>query len=115
MQKIKVNDEVIVIAGRDVGRRGRVLRVLNDKKNPKRGLKLVVEGINMLTKHIKPNPQKDEEGRIGQVEGTIHISNVALYNPMTHKGDRVGIKTLEDGRRVRYFKSNGEMVDVLEN
>jgi large subunit ribosomal protein L24 len=115
MRKIRIGDEIIVIAGRDVGRRGKVLKISADKKNPKRGLKAVVEGVNMLTKHIRPNPQKDEEGRIGQIEGSIHISNIALYNPITHKADRVGIKTLEDGRKVRYFKSNGEIVDVLEN
>ncbi len=115
MRKFRTGDEIIVIAGRDKGRRGKVLKIMKDKKNPKRGYKAVVEGINMLTKHMKPNPNANEEGRIAKIEGTIHISNIALYNPVSHKADRVGIKSLEDGRRVRYFKSNGEIVDVLES
>lgn len=115
MHKIRTGDEVIVIAGRDKGRRGKLLKILDDKKNPKRGQRVIVEGLNMLTKHIKPNAQREQDGRIGKVEGALHVSNVALYNPITHKADRVGIKALEDGRKVRYFKSNGEIIDVLES
>jgi len=104
MRKIKKNDDVIVIAGKDKGNRGNVLSVMGDY--------LLVNGINKIKKHQKPNPVKGESGGIIQKEAKIHISNVALYNAATEKGDRVGIKTLEDGRRVRVFKSNGEVVDA---
>ena len=104
MRKIKKNDDVIVIAGKDKGNRGSVLRVLGDY--------LMVGGINKVKKHQKPNPVKGVAGGIVEKEAPIHISNVALYNAATNKGDRVGIKTLEDGRRVRVFKSNGEVVDA---
>lgn len=104
MRKIKKNDDVIVIAGKDKGNRGNVLRVLGDY--------LLVSGINKVKKHQKPNPVKGLSGGIVEKELPIHASNVAIYNTAAGKGDRVGIKTLEDGRRVRVFKSSGEMIDA---
>lgn len=104
MQKIRKGDQVIVLAGKDKGRRGTVLRVLDDS--------VVVEGVNRVKRAVKPNPIKGTTGGFMDKDMPIHISNVALFNAATGKGDRVGIKTLEDGRRVRYFKSNGEVVDV---
>ncbi len=104
MRKIKKGDQVIVLTGKDKGRRGTVLRVLEDR--------VVVEGVNRVKRAVKPNPLKGTTGGFMDKDMPIHISNVALYNAATGKGDRVGIKTLEDGRRVRYFKSNGEVVDV---
>jgi large subunit ribosomal protein L24 len=105
MRKIKTGDEIVVITGKDTGRRGTVLRVFNDER-------VLVEGINMVKKHQKPNPQAGMQGGIIDKEMPIEQSNVMLYNPQTKKGDRVGIKFLEDGRKVRYFKSNNEVVDV---
>ncbi|MEX0731711.1 MAG: 50S ribosomal protein L24 [Aquisalimonadaceae bacterium] len=105
MQKIKKGDDVIVIAGKDKGRRGTVIRVLRDDN------RVVVENVNMVKKHVKANPQRGESGGIQEREASLHISNIALYNPATGKGDRVGIKALEDGRRARFFKSNNELVD----
>jgi large subunit ribosomal protein L24 len=108
MSRIKKGDEVVVIAGRDKGRRGVVLRVQPDDK-------VVVEGINVARKHQRPNPTAGVTGGIIQKEMPVHTSNVMLYNPITKKGDRVGIRYLEQGdskRKVRYFKSNGEVVDV---
>ncbi|RMG58009.1 MAG: 50S ribosomal protein L24 [Gammaproteobacteria bacterium] len=105
MKKIRKGDDVIVTTGKDKGRRGQVVKVLpNDK--------VVVQGINMVKKHQKPNPQLGVAGGIIEKEMPIHVSNVMLYNPATGKGDRVGIKVLEDNRKVRYFKSNGEVVDA---
>ena len=104
MRKIKKNDDVIVIAGKDKGNRGNVLSVLGDY--------LLIAGINKVKKHQKPNPVKGMAGGIVEKEAKIHISNVALYNAAANKGDRVGIKTLEDGRKVRVFKSSGEMIDA---
>jgi large subunit ribosomal protein L24 len=104
MRKIKKNDDVIVIAGKDKGNRGNVLQVLGDH--------LLVGGINKVKKHQKPNPTKGLTGGIVEKESPIHISNVAIYNAAASKGDRVGIKTLEDGRKVRVFKSSGEMIDA---
>jgi len=105
MRKIKKGDEVIVIAGKDKGSRGTVSRIAaNDR--------ILVEGVNMVKKHQKPNPMSGQPGGIIEKEATLHISNVALYNHATGKADRVGIKALEDGRKVRYYKSNGETVDV---
>jgi len=103
--KIKKGDEVIVIAGKDKDKRGTVLRMVG-------GDRVVVENINMAKKHSKPNPNKGDPGGILSKEMSIHISNVALYNPATGKGDRVGFKKLEDGRKVRVFKSNDEVVDI---
>jgi large subunit ribosomal protein L24 len=105
MQKIKKGDDVIVLAGRDKGKRGTVLRREGDDH-------ALVEGINKVKKHQRPNPMKNETGGIVEKEMPIHISNIALFNPQTQKADRVGVKTLEDGRKVRVFKSNGEMVDA---
>ncbi|MCS6786515.1 MAG: 50S ribosomal protein L24 [Thiobacillaceae bacterium] len=104
MKKIKKGDQVIVLTGKDKGRRGTVLRVLDDR--------VVVEGVNRVKRAVKPNPLKGTPGGFIDKDMPIHISNVALYNPATGRGDRVGIRTLEDGRKVRYFKSNGEVVDV---
>ena len=103
MQKIKKGDEVIVIAGRDKGKRGTVLRRASADS-------LVVEGVNIAKKHQRPNPMQGAPGGIVDKTMPINLSNVMLYNPATGKGDRVGIKTLEDGKRVRVFKSNGEIV-----
>lgn len=105
MRKIRKGDQVIAIAGKDKGRRGTVLRVTE-------GSTVVVEGINRVRKHVKPNPVKGEQGGILDREMPIHVSNVALFNPATQKADRVGIRVLEDGRRVRFYKSNGEVVDA---
>ncbi|HEX7044890.1 MAG TPA: 50S ribosomal protein L24 [Burkholderiales bacterium] len=105
MQKIRKGDQVIVLAGRDKGKRGAVIRVLPDDR-------VLVEGVNMVKRHTRPNPQRNVTGGIIDKEAPIHISNVALYNPNTGKGERVGFRTLEDGRKVRYFKKSGEVVDV---
>ena len=104
MNRIRKGDEVIVIAGRSKGLRGHVLRV--------DGEKLLVENVNMVKKHQKPNPAMNQGGGIVEKEAPIHNSNVMLFNPATGKGDRVYYKTLEDGRKVRIFKSNGEAVDI---
>ncbi len=104
MRKIRKGDEVIVTTGKDKGKRGTVLRVLEQA--------LVVEGVNRVRKAVKPNPMRGTTGGFMDKDMPIDISNVALFNPATGKGDRVGIKTLEDGRMVRFFKSNGEVVDA---
>jgi large subunit ribosomal protein L24 len=105
MNKIRRGDNVVVIAGKDKGKRGTVLVRVDDER-------LVVEGINRVKKHTKPNPMKGQPGGIVEKEMSIHVSNVALFNPASQKADRVGVKTLEDGRKVRVFKSNGEVVDA---
>jgi large subunit ribosomal protein L24 len=104
MRKIKKNDDVIVLAGKDKGNRGNVLSVHGDR--------LVVSGINKVKKHQKPNPVKGDTGGIVEMEMPIHVSNVAIYNAAAKKADRVGIKTLGDGRKVRIFKSSGEAIDA---
>ena len=104
MRKIKKNDDGIVIAGKDKGDRGKVLRVLGDR--------LLVSGVNMVKKHQKPNPVKGLTGGVVAIEMSIHASNVAIYNVMSKKADRVGVKTLEDGRKVRVFKSSGDVIGV---
>ncbi len=104
MKRIKKGDQVIVITGKDKGRQGTVLNVADDS--------VLVEAINMAKKHTKANPMAGIEGGIVDMAMPLNISNVMLFNPMTNKGDRIGFKTLEDGRKVRYFKSNGEVVDV---
>jgi large subunit ribosomal protein L24 len=104
MRKIRKNDDVIVIAGKDKGSRGSVLSVLDDR--------LLVSGVNKVKKHQKPNPVKGEAGGIVEMEKSIHASNVAIYNATSKKADRVGIKTLGDGRKVRIFKSSGEVIDA---
>lgn len=105
MQRVKKGDNVIVIAGRSKGQTGQVLKVLSDGR-------LLVDGVNIVKKHVKPNPQIDEKGGIQSKEAPIHASNVMLYNSATGKGERVGFKVLEDGKKVRVFKSNGETVDA---
>jgi len=103
MEKIRKGDEVVVITGKDKGRRGTVLRRVDDER-------IVVEGVNRAKKHVRPNPVKGIAGGIVDKDMPIHLSNVALFNPATKKADRVGIKLLDDGRKVRVFKSNGELV-----
>lgn len=105
MNKIKKGDEVIVLAGKDKGKRGTVLKVLTNGK-------ALVNDVNIVKKHVRANPQSGETGGIVEREAAIQLSNIGLYNPTTGKADRVGFKTLEDGRKVRYFKSNGETVDL---
>jgi large subunit ribosomal protein L24 len=105
MKKIRKGDTVILIAGRDKGRKGAVVEVLADDR-------VRVEGLNMSKKHQRPNPQMNVPGGIIEREAPVHISNVMLLNPATQKGDRVGFKSLADGRKVRIFKSNQEMVDA---
>jgi len=103
MNKIRKGDEVVVITGKDKGKRGTVLNVLAEDK-------LVVEGVNIAKKHQKPNPMKGEAGGIVDKTMPIHVSNVAIFNPASQKADRVGFKVLDDGKKVRVFKSNGEVV-----
>ena len=105
MRRIRKGDDVTVVAGRDRGKRGTVLRIVDAEH-------VVVEGTNKVKKHQRPNPMKGVTGGIIEKEMPLHVSNVALYNPATKKADRVGIRVLGDGRRARYFKSNGEVVDV---
>ena len=105
MQKIRKGDDVIVTTGKDKGKRGTVLRRVDDEH-------VVVEGVNRAKKHVKPNPIKGVAGGIVDKDMPIHLSNVALFNPATKKADRVGFKMLEDGRKVRVFKSNGELVNA---
>lgn len=106
MKKIKKGDEIVVLTGKDKGKRGNVLRVLPDAD------KVLVENINVVKKHQKGNPQMGTPGGIVDKEMPIHVSNVSLVNPATGKADRVGFKLLDDGRKVRCFKSNGEVVDA---
>lgn len=105
MQRIKKGDEVVVISGRDKGKRGTVLRKVDAEY-------VVVEGVNRVKKHLRPNPMKNVTGGIVDKDMPIHVSNIALYNPATQKADRIGFKSLEGGRKVRVFKSNGEQVDA---
>lgn len=105
MSKIKRNDEVVVIAGRDKGKRGKVLRVLGDGR-------LLVSGVQLIKKHQKPNPQLGVSGGIVEKESPIQCSNVAIFNATTRKADRIGCKILETGKKIRVFKSSGEAVDV---
>lgn len=105
MNKIRQNDEVVVIAGRDRGKRGKVLRVLE-------GDRCLVSGVQMVKKHLKPNPMRGVQGGIVEKEAAIAISNVAILNPQTDKADRVGFRVLEDGKKVRFFKSSGEVIDA---
>ena len=105
MQRIRKGDEVVVISGRDKGKRGTVLRRVDAEH-------VVVEGINRVKKHQRPNPMKGQTGGVVDKDMPIHISNVALFNPATQKADRVAFKLLSDGRKVRVFRSNGEQVDV---
>jgi len=103
--KIRKGDDIIVLAGKDKGKRSTVLKVLE-------GGRVLVENTNLAKKHVKPNPNVGEQGGILEKEMPMDVSNVALFNPATNKADRVGFKVLDDGRKVRYFKSNGEVLDV---
>jgi len=105
MQRIKKGDDVVVIAGKDKGKRGSVLGVMPDGR-------LVVSDVNMVKRHTKPNPNRGVPGGIIEKEMPIHPSNIMLFNPQTSKGDRIGFRILEDGRKVRYFKSTDEVVDI---
>jgi len=103
MNRIKKGDQVIVTAGKDKGKRGDVVRVAGDK--------VVVSNINVIKRHTKPNPQAGQPGGVIEREAPIHISNVMLFNPATGKGERIGFKVLEDGRKLRVFRSSGESID----
>jgi len=105
MKRINKGDEVIVTTGRSKGTRGHVLQILDSER-------LLVENVNMVKRHTKPDPGRNVQGGIVEKEASIHISNVALFNAGTGKGDRVGFKSLEDGKKVRIFKSTGEAVDI---
>jgi large subunit ribosomal protein L24 len=105
MRKIRKGDNVVVIAGKDKGKRGSVLVTVDAER-------VVVEGVNRVKKHQRPNPMKNAPGGIVEMEKSIHVSNVAILNPATQQADRVGFRLLDDGRKVRVFKSNGEMVDA---
>ena len=105
MRKLRKGDNVVVIAGRDKGKRGDVARVVDAEH-------VVVNGINAAKRHTRPNPLKNQPGGIVTKELPIHVSNVAIWNPVTQKADRVGFRTLEDGRKVRFFKSNGELINA---
>ena len=105
MNKIRKGDNVVVRTGKDKGKRGVVLSVRDDNR-------VLVEGVNMVRKHVKPNPVKGDTGGIVAMEMPVQVSNIGLYNPATGRADRVGIRVLEDGRKVRFFKSNNEVVDV---
>ena len=105
MRKIRKGDDVIVTIGKDSGKRGHVVRVLENDR-------VVVENVNMVKRHTRPNPARGVSGGIVEKEMPIHVSNVAIFNPVSKKADRVGFKTLEDGRKVRFFKSNGEVLDA---
>ena len=105
MNKIRKGDDVVVLAGRDKGKRGTVLKVFADGR-------ALVNDVNIVKKHVKPNPNKGETGGIIEKEAPIHLSNVAMYNPRLKKADRIGFRFLEDGTKVRFFKSDGEVVDV---
>ena len=104
MSRIRKGDNVVVIAGRDKGKRGDVTRVLDDQ--------VVVSGVNQVKKHQRPNPMKGQQGGIVTKEMPIHVSNVAIWNPITQKADRIGLRMLEDGRKVRFFRSNGELINA---
>ena len=103
MNRIRKGDQVVVIAGKDKGKKGDVIRVAGDK--------IVVSNINIIKRHTKPNPQAGQPGGVIEREAPIHISNVMLFNPATGKGERIGFKVLEDGRKLRVFRSSGESID----
>jgi large subunit ribosomal protein L24 len=104
MKRIRKGDQVVVIAGKNKGQKGEVLRIVDDK--------VVVQNINVVKRHTRPNPQANQPGGIIEREAPIHQSNVMLFNPATNKGERVGFKTLDDGRKVRVYRSTGEVVDA---
>ena len=105
MQRVKKGDEVIVLAGRDKGKRGNVLKLIDSDK-------ALVDNVNIVKRHTRGNPNTGETGGILEKEAPIHLSNLALYNPVSNKGERIGYKVLEDGRKVRYFRSNDEVIDL---
>ena len=105
MTKLRKGDDVVVLSGRDKGKRGTVLQIIENNR-------ILVDNVNVIKKHVKPNPNRGETGGIIEREAPIQISNVALFNPNTNKADRVGYKVLEDGRKVRVFKSDGEVADI---
>ncbi|HJM02461.1 MAG TPA: 50S ribosomal protein L24 [Arenicellales bacterium] len=105
MSKIRKGDDVVVLSGRDKGKRGTVLQIIENNR-------ILVDNVNVIKKHVKPNPNRGETGGIIEKEAPIQISNVALFNPNSNKADRVGYKLLEDGRKVRVFKSDGEVADL---
>lgn len=105
MRKIKREDDVIVLTGKDKGKRGKVVKIVDDSR-------VLVAGVNIIKKHQKPNPQRNEQGGILEREAPIQVSNVAIFNSATSKADRIGFKILEDGRKVRVYKSTGEMIDA---
>ncbi|MFM1894940.1 MAG: hypothetical protein RLZZ385_14 [Pseudomonadota bacterium] len=104
MRKLKRDDEVVVIAGRDKGKRGTITRLLDSER-------VIVSGVNMVKRHTRPNPNAGQPGGIVEKEAAIHISNIAIFNPQTNRADKVGIKELEDGRKKRVFKSNNQDID----
>ena len=106
MKKIRKGDDVVVLAGKDKGKRGVVLRVVDERDA------VIVENVNMVKRHTKGNPMQGTPGGIVEKEMPLHISNVAVWNPVSNKGDRIGFKTLEDGQKVRVFRSTDEVVDV---
>tara|TARA_B100001996_G_scaffold353141_1_gene314304 strand:- start:201 stop:518 length:318 start_codon:yes stop_codon:yes gene_type:complete len=105
MNRLKKGDSVIVIAGKDKGKKGEILRIIEPDR-------LIVSNVNIAKKHVKPNPNKNESGGIIEREMPLHISNVMMFNPITKKGDKIGFKSLEDGKKVRIYKSNNEVVDI---
>ena len=105
MKKFRKGDDVVVLAGRDKGKRGTILRVLDDER-------ALVDSVNVVKKHTRPNPNKGETGGIIEKESPIRVSNLGMYNPNSKKADRVGFKSLKDGKKVRVFRSDGEMIDV---
>ena len=104
MRKIKKGDNIVVIAGRDKGKRGDVASIVNESH-------VVVNGINQVRRHTKPNPMKNQPGGIVSKELPIHVSNLAIWNPVTQRADRIGFRVLDDGRKVRFYKSNGEQIN----
>jgi large subunit ribosomal protein L24 len=105
MRKIKKGDNVVVIAGRDKGKRGEVAQIVDDAH-------VVVNGINTMKKNAKPNPLKNQPGGIVSRDMPIHVSNIAIWNPVTQKADRIGFRTMDDGRKLRFYKSNGELINA---
>ncbi len=105
MRKLKTGDEVIVITGKSKGERGKITKLVGDNR-------VLVEGVNLIKKHVKPNPNTQEQGGIIEREAALDISNVAIYNADADKADRVGIKMTDDGNKVRFFKSSGELIDA---
>ena len=105
MKKLKKGDSVIIISGKDKGKKGEILRIIEPDK-------LVISNANLAKKHVKPNPNKQETGGILEREMPMHISNIMILNPLTKKGDKIGFKKLEDGKKVRIYKSNQEVIDI---